>query len=139
MGSEARLEIVDATEKSLCSILFSGGILPDAMKENLSILRIDGLDVEVRRRAVRSMRIAILSPGGKIVLTAPFGSSDTVILAALVKRLGWIREHRARMATVKVPPRLEYVDGEALGFFGKSYAIRFVEGTGKRGLRLRAR
>jgi predicted metal-dependent hydrolase len=108
------------------------------MRETISSLRIEGLEVEVRRRAVRTIRIVITPPSGEVVVTAPLGSSDAALLALLGKRLPWIRKHRERMAAVAPAPRLDYAEGESIRLFGADLALGLVEGPSRKGARLAA-
>ena len=106
------------------------------MRSRISTLSVGDLEVEVTRKSVRSIRIVIEPPEGRVRVSAPWRVSNDEVRAALVERLGWIAKHRQRMATMRRSPRLEYVEGESLRWFGRDLVLHVVPGSRKARARL---
>jgi len=118
-----------------CSTPAPPCILP-VMRSRISTLSVGDLEVEVTRKSVRSIRIVIEPPEGRVRVSAPWRVSNEEVRAALVERLGWIAKHRQRMATMRRPPRLEYVEGESLRWFGRDLVLHVVPASRKARARL---
>lgn len=106
------------------------------MRSRISTLSVGDLEVEVTRKSVRSIRIVIEPPEGRVRVSAPWRVSNEEVRAALVERLGWIAKHRQRMASLRRSPRLEYVEGESLRCFGRDFVLHEVPGARKTRARL---
>lgn len=106
------------------------------MRSRISTLSVGDLEVEVTRKSVRSIRIVIEPPEGRVRVSAPWRVGDEEVRAALVDRLSWISKHQKRMASMKRSPRLEYVEGESLKCFGQDLVLHVVRGAGRTKARL---
>lgn len=101
-------------------------------------MRIEGIDIEVSRKAIKTIRVAVKSPDGRVCMSAPLAVPDSVLTAFIAQRLDWIREHRSRILARAAPRRPDYLDGETLRLFGKDVILRIVAGRGRPKARLLA-
>lgn len=69
-------------------------------------MTIDGIEIEVVRKAVRGLRI-VVKPGGHVRLTVPWLTPGRQARAWLEEHMDWIRATRERMLNVTPAPRRE--------------------------------
>lgn len=94
------------------------------MPSRTSILKVEGLEVEVTRKSMRSIRIVVEPPDGRVRVSAPHRVGDDAVLAMLHERREWIERHRERMARAPRRVPLQYVDGERLPWLGRELELR---------------
>ena len=61
------------------------------------IIYIDGLEAEVTRKRIKRMNLRIKEPDGRIVISAPYLTSDREIIAFVRSRRDWIDRTAARV------------------------------------------
>ena len=73
---------------------------------------IDGIQVDIIRKPIKNLHLAIYPPNGRIRLAVPLRTSDATIRGLLATRTPWVRKHlRAVLEHEWEPPR-EYLSGE---------------------------
>jgi len=85
------------------------------------------IDVEVTRKDIRTLRLSVHAPDGRVTVSAPAAMTEQSIDAFLLARLGWIIRHRQRLATREYAPAHRYTEGESHLFSGQCYALKIVE------------
>ena len=85
------------------------------------------LSITLHRRAVRTMRLAVHPPDGRVSLTVPRGLRHEAALAFVTTRQVWIIHHQARLRAQAQLVRRYYVDGETHHLWGQAYVLRVVE------------
>lgn len=95
------------------------------------VLRLaDDIDVELVRKDIRTLRLSVHPPEGRVRLAAPVALSQEAIDAFLCARLGWIRKHRTDLASrPRIPPG-RYLDGEWHWFGGNRYRLQIIASAG---------
>jgi len=83
--------------------------------------------VEVTRKDIRTLRLCVHAPDGRVTVSAPVVLSEASINAFLLSRLEWIRKHRQRLAARSYEPVYRYRDGESHLFNGRRYSLKVVE------------
>lgn len=101
--------------------------------EQVSSLRVEEIDIEVIRKAVKHLRLAVLPPDGRVRLTAPRGMDRSALRQAVVDRLEWIRGHRERLQALERQTPRTMADGESVWWLGQPYrlCLKPAKGTGK--------
>lgn len=99
-------------------------------------IEVDGLRVEVIRKAIRHLYIRLHQPTGSVRVTVPLHVDDATIRRAIVSRLGWIRRRQAGFVGQRRQLRREMVTGEVHHFQGRRYRLDVVEHAGPAGVRL---
>lgn len=95
---------------------------------DITLQRLPGdIAVEITRKDIRTLRLSVHPPDGRVKLSVPAAMTDASINAFVHARLGWIRKHRQRLANRQCEPVLSYVDGESHLFGGRRYALKVVE------------
>jgi predicted metal-dependent hydrolase len=92
---------------------------------------VEGLDVEIVRKDVRTLRIGVYPPEGRVRVSAPLGVGDEAIRGSVVRRLDWIEKHRERFRSQIREGELEYVEGELILFRGELCPLRLVPAAGR--------
>jgi predicted metal-dependent hydrolase len=88
---------------------------------------LDGITVEITRKDIRTLRLSVHAPDGRVKVSAPAVLPEATIEAFVLARLGWIRKHRQRLAACEAPPGYRYTDGESHWFGGRQYTLKLIE------------
>lgn len=86
-----------------------------------------GIDVQVTRKDIRTLRLRVHAPDGRVTLSAPATLAPDAVEAFARERLAWIGRHRQRLAARPRPPECRYVTGEAHWFDGQRYLLAIDE------------
>ncbi|RWX52243.1 hypothetical protein VU01_10269 [Candidatus Electrothrix marina] len=93
-------------------------------------ITISGITVDVVRKDIKNMHLAVYPPAGRVRLAVPLRTNaDTVRLFA-VEKLGWIKRHQRNFANQeRLGPR-EYRERESHYFQGRRYLLRIRDTDG---------
>ena len=58
---------------------------------------VDDLEVWVTRKRVKNLNLRVVSPSGRIEVSAPYGMPDQAVLDFVREKRPWILEHRDRV------------------------------------------
>jgi hypothetical protein len=86
-----------------------------------------GITVEVTLKDIRTLRLSVHAPDGRVKVSAPAAMPEDLIRTFVLDRLGWIEKHRQRLATRESRAAPGYTDGESHLFSGRRYTLRIVE------------
>ncbi len=92
---------------------------------------INGISVEVLRKPIKNLHLAVYPPDGRVRIATPLSLDDEAVRMAVISRLGWIRKQRRKIVVQPRESRREMVIGESHYFFGKRYRLDIVESSGK--------
>ncbi len=106
-------------------------LLPCWSKMKKMQIDIEGIPVEVTKKKIKSLRLTISPPDGRVRLSVPDRLTEKDIRAFLTAKLPWIQKHRSKFEGNDPPFEPAYVTGEPFFLFGKRYLLRVV--SGKRG------
>lgn len=87
-------------------------------------LLIDDLLVEVVRKNIRTLRLSVHMPDGRVRVSVPLRTPDETVRELVTARRPWIRKHQATFAARELPARLQYVSGEMHPYQGHLYELR---------------
>ena len=94
------------------------------------ILIVSGIPVEVTRKRIKNLHLAVYPPNGRVTVSAPEPMSLEAIRAAVVVRLAWVKRNQKQIAlALRQSPR-EMIDGETHYFLGQRYRMKVVEKVG---------
>jgi predicted metal-dependent hydrolase len=95
------------------------------------LIDISTIQVEVRKRKVKSLRIGVFPPTGRVRVTAPLDYDKNLIESVVLKKMSWIRRQQENLKTQeRLTPR-EAVSGESYFYKGKKYKLFVVEGSSR--------
>ena len=94
------------------------------MTTSHSVVSIADLDVEVVRKEIRNLHLAVYPPSGHVRVAAPHALDDEAVRLAVVSRLAWIRRQRAKVLEQPRESRREMVTGETHYVWGRKFRLR---------------
>ncbi|MDF7810473.1 SprT family zinc-dependent metalloprotease [Hymenobacter sp. YC55] len=96
-------------------------------------VQIGDLQVEVVRKNIRSLRLTVYAPDGRIRVAVPTRTSDQAIQDFVAARRTWINKHQEKFKSQKTPVELQYVSGETHYYQGVGYLLQVhaFDGTPK--------
>lgn len=101
------------------------------------VMVIRDIPVEVVRKDIKNLHLAVYPPDGRVRIAVPEHVSDDNIRLAVISRLAWIRKQQATFdAQPRQSPR-EMVSGESHYFMGRRYRLEVVEEYGAHSLKLK--
>ena len=96
-------------------------------KVTRSHIEVQGIAVEVIRKDIKNLHIAVYPPIGRVRVAAPLAFDDTAVQMAVISRLGWIRRQQASFTKQDRQSQREFVTGESHYFAGRRYRLDVVE------------
>jgi predicted metal-dependent hydrolase len=98
------------------------------MMEETKVLYISSkLSIDVVRKDIKNMHLAVYPPYGRVRVAAPLRIDDEAVRLFTISKLGWIKtQQRNFLSQERLPPR-KYIDRESHYFQGKRYLLRVIE------------
>jgi predicted metal-dependent hydrolase len=90
-------------------------------------LSVSGVEVEVVRKPIKNLHLAVYPPAGRVRIAVPPHIDDEAVRLAVVSKLGWIRRQQKSFAEQQRQSRREMVAGESHYVFGRRYRLRIEE------------
>lgn len=90
-------------------------------------IEIGNIKVDVVRKDIKNMHLAVYPPDGRIRLSAPERTDKEVLRLFTISKLGWIKKQvKSFEQQAREVPR-EFISGESHYFQGKRYLLEIVE------------
>lgn len=89
-------------------------------------LRIGSLAVEVVRKNIKNLHLAVYPPNGRVRVAVPLRVDNDAVRLAVASRLGWIRRQQKRLAAQDRQSRREFVQKESHYFLGRRYLLNVI-------------
>jgi predicted metal-dependent hydrolase len=97
------------------------------MEEVKSLYITSNISVDVVRKDIKNMHLAVYPPTGRIRIAAPLNVNDEAVRLFAISKISWIRKHQRNfVAQVRQSPRV-YKQRESHYFQGKRYLLRVTE------------
>lgn len=97
------------------------------MSINSETLQIANIEIDVFRKDIKNMYLAVYPPFGKIRLSIPKNTNEEVIRLFLIDKLGWIKKQVKNFKSQSRETRRNYISGESHFFRGKRYMLEIIE------------
>ncbi len=101
-----------------------------------TIIEIDGIQIELTRKAIKNVYLRVSNPDGQVRMSAPVKMPEKAIVAFVREHRDWIAQRQARMANLPQAPVLHYVTGELHPVFGQPCRLIVIEGASRASVRL---
>ena len=98
---------------------------------------VGGLPVEVVRKRIKNLHLGVYPPEGRVRVAAPPVLSEDAVRLAVVARLGWIKQQRAKFVAQERQSEREYLSGECHFYKGRRYRLNHIERSGRTKVSLR--
>lgn len=89
-----------------------------------------GIAYQTVRKKIRSMRLTVLAPDGRVRVSAAPGISDSTVEEFVLSKREWIEKHREKfrnMPESSVLTERKYISGELFFLFGKMFSLDVEE------------
>lgn len=93
-------------------------------------IAIANLEIDVIRKNIKNMHLAVYPPTGRIRLSAPERIDAEVVRLFAISKLGWIKKHVKNFKEQPRETKRQYVTGESHYFLGQRYLLKVVEQDG---------
>ncbi|MFC1513018.1 M48 family metallopeptidase [Thermodesulfobacteriota bacterium] len=90
-----------------------------------------GIEVQVVRKAIKNLHLAVYPPDGRVRVAVPKHISDDHVRLAVISRLAWIKKQQADFLAQPRQSAREMVTGESHYLFGKRYRLELLERRGR--------
>ena len=88
---------------------------------------VEGIEVEIVRKAIKNLHLAVYPPDGRVRIAVPRHIDDTAARLAVVTRLPWVRRKQASVIEQARESHREMVSGESHHVGGHRYRLEVVE------------
>ena len=95
------------------------------------------MEVDVVRKAIRNIHLAVLPPDGRVRIATPAHIADEQLRRLIIGRLGWIRLQQAKFAAQPRQSARCYASGETHYYQGRPYRLQVQEREAAPTVRLR--
>ncbi len=97
----------------------------------------NGLQVEVVRKDIKNLHLAVYPPQGRVRIAVPLRLDDEAVRLAVVSRLGWVHRKRAILQEQERQSEREMITGESHYVEGHRYRLDVIEQGGPSSVKLR--
>lgn len=89
-------------------------------------IEVSGMPVEVVRKNIKNLHLAVYPPDGSIRVAVPLHIDDEAVRLAVISRLAWVRRRRAGFEQQERQSRREFLRGESHFFQGRRYLLNLI-------------
>ncbi len=97
------------------------------MVETSSSITVSGIAVQVVRKDIKNLHLAVYPPDGHVRVAVPRHVSDDNVRLAVVQKLTWIKKQKQEFLDQPRQSEREYISGECHYFFGKRCRLELIE------------
>ncbi len=90
-------------------------------------IEIGNIDIEVVKKDIKNIHLAVYPPLGRVRLAVPKGVNDETVRLFTISKLPWIKKQQRRFAGQDREAERKYVQRESHYFLGKRYLLRIIE------------
>jgi predicted metal-dependent hydrolase len=76
-------------------------------------LKVGGIIVNVVRKDINNLHLAVYPPAGRVRIATPLLVSDESVRLFVISKLAWIKKQKAKFAGQERQTKREYVSGES--------------------------
>lgn len=100
---------------------------------------IGDIDVEVVKKDIKNIHLAVYPPHGAVRLAAPLNVADDTIRLFAISKLSWIRKQQRKFKEQNRQSPRKYISRETHYFLGKRYLLKVEEGSSSPNVSLKNR
>jgi len=101
------------------------------MDQAKEMLTVNGIDVQIVRKDIKNLHLAVYPPNGHVRVAVPKHVTDDNVRLAVVSKLSWIKKQQKAFAGQSRQSERQYISGECHYYFGKRYRLKLIERIGK--------
>ena len=107
------------------------------MSLQTEVIDVSTIQVEIVRKDIKSMRIGVFPPSGRVRVSVPLSYELNLIESVLLRKMTWIRRQQDAFQKQERQTPREAVSGETYYFKGNRYKLNVVDGRARGHLRIR--
>lgn len=100
-------------------------------------IEIGNITVDVFRKKIKNLHLAVHPPEGRVRIASPAGVKDEAIRLFVISRLPWIKRQQRKFQEQEREKEREFLSRESHYFFGKRYLLNVIEHDGPPGVILK--
>ena len=89
-------------------------------------LTIGDIEIFVEKKRIKNMYLRVISPDGKVRITAPMSATEKIIRMFATSRISWIKKQQQKLADRPTQTQLQHVSGENHFLWGKLYPLEII-------------
>ena len=89
-------------------------------------ITVSGLVVDVVRKDIKNLHLAVYPPDGRVRVSAPLRVDDEAVRLAVISRMPWIKRQQAKFVRQERQSAREFVSGESHYYQGHRYLLNVV-------------
>src|SRR5260370_42121681 len=89
-------------------------------------IAVHGLVVDVVRKDIKNLHLAVYPPAGRVRVAAPLQVNDEAVRLLIISRLAWIKRQQAKFEGQERQSAREYVSGESHYYQGNRYLLNVM-------------
>lgn len=89
-------------------------------------MKVNDIEIEVERKPIKNLHLAVYPPDGRVHVSAPEGYSEEQIRLFILKKWTWIIQKRKETTSYVIQDEREYISGEAHYYKGDLYRLKVV-------------
>jgi predicted metal-dependent hydrolase len=89
-------------------------------------ITVGNLVVEIVRKKIKNLHLAVYPPDGRIRVAAPLRIDDEAVRLMIISRFAWIKKHQTKFQNQTRQTPREYVSGESHYFKGERYLLEVI-------------
>lgn len=96
-------------------------------------IKINNITVDIVRKDIKNIHLAVYPPTGRVRLAAPMKVNDEAIRLFTISKIGWIKRQQRKFASQDRLTQREFLERESHYFLGRRYLLRIkdFEGAGR--------
>lgn len=95
----------------------------------LTTITVNGIEVQIIRKDIKNLHLAVYPPQGQVRVAVPEHVSDDNVRLAVVSKLAWIKRQQKDFIDQPRQSERQYVSGECHFFQGQRYRLELIEGN----------
>lgn len=99
-------------------------------------ITVSGIEVEVVRKDIKNLHLAVYPPHGRVRVAAPLVVNDEAVRLAVIDKLAWVKRQKAKFMEQPRQSQREMVNAESHYYLGRRYRLRLHEQDGPARVRL---
>ena len=104
-----------------------------------SVLAISGMEIQVVRKNIKNLHLAVLPPDGKVRIAVPHHVTDERVRLAIISKLAWIRRQQADFTQQPRQTEREMINGESHYLWGRQYRLEVIEQVGRHRIEIKGK
>jgi predicted metal-dependent hydrolase len=86
-------------------------------------LSVGGMSVDLVRKSIKNLHLAVYPPDGRVRIAAPWHVSEDAVRLAVATRVAWINRQKRKFLSQARQTERAFVSGETHYFLGRSYRL----------------